>query len=537
MSPYPTMSEERFDAVIIGGGFSGVYQLIQLRRLGMKCKLVEAGSDLGGTWYWNRYPGARVDTAIPAYEFSLPELWEGWTWTEKYPGQKEIHAYFAYVSDKLDLRKDCRFDSTVKSAHWDDQLHLWHISCDEKENPYNVSARHLIACTGFASKPYTPDLKGLNTFQGVSTHTGRWPELGIETTGERVAVIGTGASGVQVIQEIASHVKHLTVFQRTPNLAIPMRQHELTKQVQDQYKFTYGPAYEKLRTTFAGLQCDFIYRPMQNDTLEQRQAVFEKLWEQGGFSFWLGNYLAMLIDQGANDEIYAFWQKKVSERVKDPRKQELLAPSVPPHPFGCKNPSLEQTYYDVFNQDNIDIVNLRETPIVEEYEVDVLIFATGWDSHTGRIMDIDLRGLDGESIQDHWKDRLKTYLGMTVDNFPNLYIVYGPQGPTALCNGPTCAEVQGAWVTSTIDYLRQNNITKFSPTMHATKTYGQHVEELSNATLIPKVDSFWIGANIPGKNVGAYNYAGGLPTYRQEITDEIAKGYPGFQREALGEEA
>jgi len=256
----------------------------------------------------------------------------------------------------------------------------------------------------------------------------------------------------------------------------------------------------------------------------------------------------MLFDQGANDEIYAFWEKKVSEHVKDPRKRELLAPSVPPHPFGCKRPCLEQTYYNAFNQDNVDIVSLRETPVVEvtprgiktsaqEYEVDVLIFATGWDSHTGRIMDIDLRGLDGESIRDHWKDRLKTYLGMTVDNFPNLYIVYGPQGPTALCNGPTCAEVQGAWVTSTIDYLRQNNITKFSPTTHATKTYGQHVEELTNATLIPKVDSFWTGANIPGKIVGAYNYAGGLPTYRQEIKDEIAKGYPGFQREALGEEA
>ncbi|KAG6377174.1 hypothetical protein JVT61DRAFT_1226 [Boletus reticuloceps] len=323
------MSEERFDAVIIGA----------LGRMDMDGKI----------------PWTEGDTCV---------------W------------YFAYVSDKLDLRKDCRFDSTVKSAHWDDQLHLWHISCDEKESPYNVSARHLIACTGFASKPYTPDLKGLNTFQGVSTHTGRWPELGIETTGKRVAVL---------VQERV--VKHLTVFQRTPNLAIPMRQHELTKQVQDQYKFTYGPAYEKLRTTFAGLQCDFIYSPMQNDTPEQRQAVFEKLWEQGGFSFWLGNYLAMLIDQGANDEIYAFWQEK--------------------------NPSLEQTYYDVFNQDNVDIVNLRETPIVEvtpkgiktsaqEYEVDVLIFATGWDSHTGCIMDIDLRGLDGESIQDHWKDRLTT---------------------------------------------------------------------------------------------------------------------------------
>ncbi|KIJ64835.1 hypothetical protein HYDPIDRAFT_131981 [Hydnomerulius pinastri MD-312] len=537
------MAEEKYDAVIVGGGFGGIYHLIHLRKLGLNCKLIEAGSDFGGTWYWNRYPGARVDSDIPIYEFSLPELWKGWTWTERFPGWKELQAYFAYVGDKLDLRKHCRFDSTVKSAHWDDDLHIWHVTSDGKEGLYKASGRHLIVCTGFASKPYIPELKGLGTFQGPCVHTGRWPKEGIETTGKKVGIIGTGASGVQVIQEIGPHAQHLTIFQRTPNLALAMGQYSVNEQVQAHFRPVYEQIYQKLPTTFGGLQFDFIHRPAMGDTAEQREAVFQELWSLGGFQFWLGNYEDIIIDKACNDEVYAFWRKKVCERVKDPKKRELLAPLVPPHPFGCKRPCLEQYFYEIFNQDNVDLVDINASPILEitpkgvrttkeEYEFDVLVLATGFDTYVGGFTQMDLRGLNGQTIRDHWEDGVTTYLGMTTDNFPNLYFVYGPQGPTAFCNGPTCVELQGSWIVSTIDYLRQNGITKFNPTVQAARAYKKHNNELSDATLLSKAKSWYMGANIPGKKLEAYNYTGGVARYKLEIAEEIERGYPGFERGA-----
>ncbi|KAF8553192.1 cyclohexanone monooxygenase [Imleria badia] len=538
------MTEEKYDAIIVGGGFGGIYQLIHLRDLGLRCKLIEAGSDLGGTWYWNRYPGARVDSDVPTYEFSLPELWKGWTWTEKFPGWKELQSYFAYVDEKLDLRKDCRFDSRVKQAHWDDQSHVWHVTSDGKDGVYKAAARHLVMCTGFASKPYTPNLKGLETFRGPWSHTARWPREGMETNGKRVGVIGTGASGVQVIQEIGPHVEHLTVFQRTPNLATPMGQYSLSNQVQDHFKQVYEEIYRRCPTTFSGFPFEWIPRPMMQDNEEERQATFQALWDRGAFNFWLANYQDLLIDKDSNDAAYAFWRKKVGERVKDPRKRELLAPAIPPHPFGCKRPSQEQHFYEIFNQDNVDLVDINANPILEitpkgvktkekEFEFDVLVLATGFDTHIGALIDMDLRGVNGETIQDHWRDGTTTYLGMTIDNFPNLYFVYGPQGPTAFCNGPTCVEVQGSWIVQTITYLRQYGITKFTPTCHAALTYKRHIDELSNATLLPLANGWYNGANIPGKKREAYNYSGGVSTYKREIMEEIERGYPGFQRESL----
>ncbi|KAG6373084.1 cyclohexanone monooxygenase [Boletus reticuloceps] len=539
------MTEEQYDAIIIGTGFSGIYQLIQLRRLGLKCKAVETGSDLGGTWYWNRYPGARVDSDIPSYELSFPELWKGWSWTQKFPNWQELQSYFAYVDDKMDLRKDCRFDTTVKSANWDDQLHVWHVTGEGKDSIYKASARYLVSCTGFASKPYTPGYKGLNTFKGLATHTARWP-VACETAGKRIGVVGTGASGVQVIQSLGPHAKHLTVFQRAPNTALPMRPYAINKQIQDHYRPVYEQLFEKLTNTFSGLAYDLIYRPMMKDTPEQRQAVFEELWDLGGFHFWLANYLDIFKDQACNDEAYAFWRKKVCERIKDPVKRELLAPEVQAYPIGCKNPSLEENFYEICDQDNIEIIDVKAMPILEvtstgvktsgkEIDLDILVFATGWDSHIGSILDIDIRGLGGETIKDHWraKDGVKTYLGVTVDNFPNFFFLYGPQAPTALCNGPSCAEVQGAWVIKTIDWLRQRGITKFNPSTQAAQAYKDHIEELSRATLLPKVASFWMGANVPGKRVEAYNYSAGLKMYKEELAEEAEHGYPGFLRDAL----
>ncbi|KAG9311543.1 cyclohexanone monooxygenase [Chiua virens] len=539
------MAEDKYDVIIVGGGFSGIYNLIRLRELGFECKLIEAGSNFGGVWYWNTYPGARVDSAIPTYEFSFPELWKGWSWSERFPGQKELQAYFEYVDEKFDLRKDCRFDSSVKQAHWDDQQHIWHVTSDGKQGVYKTAARYLILCTGFGSKPYIPKLKGLETFNGVWSHTARWPKEGIETSGKKVGVIGTGASGVQVVQEIGQRVQQLTVFQRTPNLAIPMGQCQVGKQVQDHFKEVYEDIYRKLSTSFSGFPFNWIPRPLMQDSEEEREATFQELWGQGGFHFWLSNYQDILINKESNNATYTFWRKKVGERIKDSKKRELLAPTVPPHPFGCKRPSQEQCFYEVFNQDNVDIVDINAKPILEitpkgvrttdkEYELDVLILATGFDTHVGAILDMDLRGLQGETIQDHWKDGPVTYLGMSVDNFPNLFIAYGPQAPTAFCNGPVCAEMQGGWFVQTIEFLRQHGFTKFTPTTHAALAYKKHVNMLSDATLLPLARGWYNGDNIPGKKREAYNYVGGVQAYKKEITEEMEHGYPGFQREALG---
>ncbi|KAG8216622.1 cyclohexanone monooxygenase [Butyriboletus roseoflavus] len=535
--------EEHYDTIIVGAGFSGIHQLIHMRRLGLRCTVVEAGSDFGGAWYWNRYPGARVDSPIPIYELALPELWREWTWTEKFPGGKELQAYFTYVGDKLDLRRHCRFDTVVKQAHWDDQLHLWHVTAEGKEGLYKASARYLVLCMGFASKPYIPNIKGRDAFKGPCCHTSRWPKEGIETAGKRVGVIGTGASGVQVIQEIGPQVAHLTVFQRTPNLALPMGQHSVTRQMQDHFKPVYEELYKKSTTTFSGSLHEFIPRSISSVSEEEREATFERLWVLGEFNFQLSNYQDVLIDRVSNEIAYTFWRRKVSGRVKDPQKRKLLAPAVAPHPMASKRQSLEQNFYEIFNQDNVDLVDLNATPILEihenglktankEYELDVLVFATGFHSYVGGFNDIDLRGLNGETIQDHWKDGVMTYLGMTIDSFPNLFFTYGPHGPTAFCNGPTCLQLQGAWIVQTIAYLREHHITKFTPTTHAALKFKKHIDEMCAVTLLPQVNSWYMGANIPGKKAEAYNYVGGVMTYKQEIAAEIERGYPGFLRES-----
>ncbi|KAH0835013.1 cyclohexanone monooxygenase [Lanmaoa asiatica] len=563
--------EDQYDAIIVGAGFSGIHQLIHLRQLGLRCIVIEKGSDFGGTWYWNRYPGARVDSHIPIYELVLPELWKEWSWTEKFPGWKELQAYFAYVGDKLDLRQHCQFDTVVKQAHWDDQLHLWHVTAEGKEGLYKASARYLILCTvrasnnspnlitdrliqGFASKPYMPNIKGRDTFKGPCCHTSRWPKEGIETIGKRVGIIGTGASWrpgdsrnratgtprpnisnkhteKRSFDAHSEQVAHLTVFQRTPNLALPMRQYSVTKQVQDHFRPVYAELYKKLHTTLAGFPNEFIPRPLSSATEKEREATFERLWDLGGFNFPLSNYQDVSLDRASNKIAYEFWRRKVSERIKDAEKRDLLAPEVAPHPIGTKRQSLEQHFYEIFNQDNVDLVDLKATPILEihenglksadkEYEFDVLIFATGFDSYVGGFNDIDLRGLNGETIQDHWKDGVMTYLGLTIDNFPNLFFTYGPHGPTALCNGPTCLQVQGAWIVKTIEYLREHSITKFTPTTHAALMFKKHVDEMCAATLLPQADSWFMGANIPGKRREAYNYVGGVAAYKQEIAAE-----------------
>lgn len=485
------------DVLIVGAGFGGVYQLWKLRNEGYKTKLVESGSDFGGVWYWNCYPGARVDSDIPHYEFSMPELWKDWTWSERFPGGPELRRYFAHVDQKLDLRKDCLFDTTVASAIFDDNDKKWRVTTQGSET---FKVKYLLLNTGFASKRYTPDLKGLDSFQGQWLHSSFWPQGGLDMTGKRVVVIGTGSTGVQLTQEAAKIAKEVTVLQRTPNLALPMAQKTYTNGEQKQTRDQYPDLFKIRPTTFGGFMWDFVGRNTFDDPPEKRREFYEQLWKNGDFSFWLATYQDMLFVKESNEEAYGFWREKTRQRIKDPRKRDILAPMVQPHAFGCKRISLEQDYYDVFNRDNVDVLDINTHPIVEitpkgikttekEIEADLLIFATGFDSYTGGMKQIDIRGPSGISLTDKWVNGSLTYLGMSVSGFPNMFFTYGPQAPTALCNGPTCAELQGNWIADCLNYMREKNLSTIDATLEAEAAWKQDVHNFAHASLLPTTKS------------------------------------------------
>ncbi|PGH07222.1 hypothetical protein AJ79_06326 [Helicocarpus griseus UAMH5409] len=526
----------QIDALIVGAGFGGVYQLWKLRNEGYNVKLVESGSDFGGVWYWNCYPGARVDSDIPHYEFSMPELWKDWTWSERFPGGPELRKYFAHVDKKLDLRKDCLFNTTITSANFDSNDKKWYIATQGSQT---FKVKYLLLNTGFAAKRYTPDIKGLDTFRGQWLHSSFWPQEGIDMTGKRVAVLGTGSTGIQITQEAAKVAKEVTVLQRTPNMALPMRQVKYTNGEQKEPREKYPELFKQRPTTFGGFTWDFSPKKTFDDTPEERRKFYEELWEIGDFSFWLATYYDMLFVKECNEEAHKFWLEKTRQRIKDPRKRDILAPTVQPHAFGCKRISLEQDYFDVFNQDNVDVLDIKTHPIVEitptgikttekEIKIDLLVLATGFDSYTGGLKQIDIRGPSGVSLTEKWANGSLTYLGMSVAGFPNMFFTYGPQAPTALCNGPTCAELQGNWIADLMNHMRENNISTIDATIEAEAAWKQAVHNFAYASLLPSTKSWYMGDNIPGKPREPLNYLGGVPQYWKSCKECAQKGYEGF---------
>ena len=499
---------ERLDALIVGAGFNGVYQLHRLRQEGFKARIFDAGRELGGIWYWNCYPGARVDSHVPNYEFSIPEVWRDWTWSERFPSWQELRAYFRHVDRKLDISRDVRFNTRVTEARFDAEQDEWLIRA---EDGHQVRARFFIPCLGFAAQAYVPDYPGLETFAGPCHHTARWPQHGVDLAGKRVGVIGTGASGVQVIQEAGRVASHTTVFQRTPMLALPMRQRRLDAAEQAKMKQEYPAIFDQRNhgpTSFYDLVPD--PRSAMEVSEEERLAVFEDAWQKGGFHFWAGTFADVLYNEASNREAYRFWRDKTRARIKDPALAEKLAPTEPPHPFGAKRPSLEQWYYEVFNQHNTTLVDLREEPIEEItprgvrtasalHELDVLVLATGFDAGTGGFTRMDVRGVDGRRLRDYWADGVRTHLGYGVPGFPNMLMLYGPQSPTAFCNGPTCAEVQGEWVVDCLRRLRSQGRTRIEATEEAADSWAKHMHDLEEMTLLSRADSWYMGANVPGK--------------------------------------
>lgn len=524
------------DALIVGAGFSGLYQLHRLRERGFRVRLFEAGAGLGGIWYWNCYPGARVDSHVPNYEFSLEAVWRDWSWSERFPAWDELRRYFAHVDRMLDLSRDIRFDTRVTAAHFDAEADAWTIACADGQR---VRARFLIPCTGFASRAYVPALPGRERFAGPCVHTAHWPQDGLELRGRRVGVVGTGASGVQVIQEAGKVAAHLTVFQRTPNLALPMQQRRFDAQEQRAMKAHY-PEWFRLRALSGGGLHDIVpdERSALAVTPAERTAIFEAAWRKGGFHFWGGTFRDILLDRDANRLAYEFWRDKTRARLRDPALAEKLAPTTAPHPFGTKRASLEQHYFETFNQANVTLVDLREEPITEvtargvrtrarHHELDVLVLATGFDASTGGLTQIDIRGLSGRPLKDTWSTGVATHLGVGIPDFPNLLVVYGPQSPTSFCNGPTCAELQGDWVVDCLCYLRANGHRRIEATRAAGEAWTAHMAMLGAGTLLPLADSWYMGANIPGKPRQLLHYLG-LQSYLACCRESAANGYAGF---------
>ncbi|WP_217995773.1 flavin-containing monooxygenase [Kribbia dieselivorans] len=531
-----TQATDVLDVLVIGGGFSGIYQLDQLRDRGFNVKVWDAAGDFGGIWWWNCYPGARTDSTGQIYQFSHKDLWKDFDFKELYPGHEGVREYFHYLDGKLDLRKDIEFNTFADTAKWDDEVNEWTVTSSDGKV---ARARQLIVATGFGSKPLYPNLKGLDTFAGEVHHTARWPQGGLDMTDKRVIVMGTGASGVQCVQESAAVASQVTVFQRTPNLAIPMQQRKLTPQDNDGFRENLPERFDTRLKAFAGFDFDFIPQNAVDVSEEERTATWEWMWAEGGFALWLGNYQDLLVDEEASRLFYDFWRAKVHARVHDPKVAEILAPEKWPHPWGPKRPSLEQNYFDVYNQDNVKLIDSNDEPILEVVpegvvtkngliEADILILATGFDNNRGGIMAIDIEGVDGAKLAEKWSTRVDTHMGLSSSGFPNLLFLYGPQSPSGFCNGPTSAEGQGDMVVEFLTDLRDKGIQRFESTAEVEKEWTEHLDQLFAESMFPKAKSWYWGANVPGKPAQMLNYCGGVPLYLEKWNERKQNNYAGY---------
>ena len=530
------MSDSRsVDAVVVGAGLSGLYQLYRLRGLGLRTRVLEKADGVGGTWYWNRYPGARCDVESMAYSYSFdPELEQEWEWTEKYPTQPEILRYINHVADRYDLRRDITFGTGVRAAVYDEAARRWRVDTDTGEM---IDSQYLIMATGCLSASKKPELPGLDRFQGATYHTAHWPHEGVDFTGMRVGVIGTGSSAIQSIPIIAEQAAELTVFQRTPNFSMPAGNRPLDADEIAERKATYREYREAQRASFFGLPVELPTRSALEVSEQERDAKYQEGWDQGNLVGVLGSYTDTLNDKAANDTAAEFVRRKIREMVHDPEVAETLSPRS--FPFGTKRPCLDSGYYTTFNKEHVHLVDLRKTPLVEltesglrtserEYEFDALVFATGFDAMTGAINAVDIRGRGGVALREKWAEGPRSYLGIAVAGFPNLFTITGPSSPSVLTNMMVSIEQHVDWVTDCIAYLRERGHDEIDATVEAEDAWVAHVEEVGNMTLYPTADSWYMGANVPGKPRVFMAYIGGAAPYRERCDDVAAKGYEGF---------
>jgi cyclohexanone monooxygenase len=526
---------QTMDAVIVGAGFAGMYMLHRLRGLGMSAVVFEQGTDVGGTWYWNRYPGARCDVESMQYSYSfLPELQQDWQWSERFSAQPEILRYAQHVADRLDLRRDIRFETKVTGATFDEAANRWTVTTDRGET---VTAQHCVMATGCLSSARLPEIAGLESFQGATYHTGHWPHEGVDFAGKRVAVVGTGSSAIQAIPVIARQAAHLTVFQRTPNFSIPSRNAPMDAEYEGWWKSDYEAHRAKARMMRTGILYGLNEKSALEVTPEEREAEYEARWARGGTAF-MASFADLITNRDANDTAAEFVRAKIRGLVKDPAVAEILAPKG--YPIGTKRICVDTDYFETFNRDNVTLVDVRDAPIEAitakgvrtrhgEVEVDAIVFATGFDAMTGALTRIDIRGRGGLGLAEKWEDGPRTYLGLMTAGFPNLFMITGPGSPSVLSNMIVSIEQHVDWLTECLAHLRARGLETIEATREAEEQWVKHVNEVADRTLYPAANSWYMGANIPGKPQVFMPYIGGVGAYREKCTEIAAQGYPGFR--------
>ncbi len=529
---------QSFDALVIGAGVSGLYSLYKLRELGMSARAFEAGTGIGGTWYWNRYPGARFDSESYTYQYSFSkELIDEWEWTEHFAAQPEIERYLHHVADKFDLKRDIELNARVRTVRYLDDEKLWEL---ETENGQTARGRFVLAATGLLSAHQLPDYEGVDSFEGMSLHTARWPKEPVDLSGKRVGIIGSGPTAVQIIQEIASEAGHLTVFQRTANWCTPLRNRPIDPDEQRELKEKADEIFETCKRTFAGFIHGNDSRPGADVPKAERWAHYQELYDRGGFALWLGNYTETFTSAEIAGEISEFLAEKIRERVTDPETAEKLIPKS--HTFGTKRCPGERDYYEQFNRDNVSLIDLSATPITqitptgietgdEAHDLDVIIYATGFQALTGELMRIDIQGEGGLSLKEHWSDGPKTNLGVQFRGFPNFFATMGPHNPATFCNITRCVENNVDWIIDCIRYMRENGFETIETTAEAEEAWTQRCYDSLKGLLIEDMqDSWFFGTNNDENVRGRFLlFAGGVPLYREIFADVAKKGYEGFE--------
>ena len=530
----------QFDAVVVGAGFSGLRMLHELRSLGLSAVVIEAGDDVGGTWWWNKYPGARTDTEAWYYCYSFSkEIIEEWNWSERFPPQEEVLCYLTFVADRLELRKDIEFKTRVESATYDETRNHWILTTDRGQD---YQAKYFISASGALSQPFLPDFPGVDSFEGRSLLPSRWPDEDIDFSGKRVAIVGTGATGVQLTPILAQTAEHVTVFQRTPNYVLPARNHTLSKQHMQGIRSEYDLIWERAHKQAFGFGIEMIDRPLPSVTPEEAQRILEAGWETGGFRFLFHTFSDIFVDEATNEIVAEFVRNKIRTIVHDPVTAELLCPKG--YPVGGKRPPLGHYYFEAFNRDNVSLVDVNTDAIQEitptgirtasqEHEFDVIIYATGFDAVTGALTSMDVRGRDNLSLAEAWKDGPRTYLGFGVEGFPNFLMIYGPQ--SIFANVPVVVELSVKWISKVLTYMEERGIDWMEPTTEAEVAYNQRLNDVLNQTVIPKgaaAGSWFFGNNIPGKALAPLFEFSGVAAYTELISQVAEDDFEGFTRSA-----
>ena len=522
---------EQYDVVVIGAGGTGLYSLHCLRQLGFTVRVLDEASGVGGTWYWNRYPGCRFDSESYSYGFSFSEeLLQEWDWKEHFSGQPENERYLNFVADKFDMKRDIQFNTRVSKAVYDEPKNRWQI---ETLDGRRYEAQFFITAVGLLSAGYFTDFKGIHDFKGKWPHTGRWPKEGMDLAGKRVGVIGTGATAVQLIPIIAQEVEHLTVFQRTANFCAPLRNGLIDDETQREIKANYPEIFKRCNETSGSFMHEFDPRSAMEVSPEERLEQYEKLWAEPGFKKWLSNFQDCMAPGEANEDYTEFVQNKIRERVHDPVVAEMLVPKD--HTFGAKRVPCETGYYEAYNRDNVLLVDVRKAPIEcitetgvktadAEYEFDVIIYATGYDAVAGALLNIDIHGNSGQTLKEKFVDGPRTYMGIQSVGFPNLFTI----NAASVGNFVRAAEPLVEWTTECIRYVRDNEFTRISPTLEAEDAWVKHVNEDGEKTLRTKADNWFVGANIPGKARALLTAPDSAPAMRAKRAAVAVNGYEGF---------